>query len=392
MRETLWRRAYGMLAEKQPDLGQDYGKHLQGDVDDVDGADLPVLADPERIKATIANLLEAREKRQWSIKLGGKTVKVKDQVETLAKLLVWSDKIIKDALSAQPTALGADAHHEFFDMLLEAGADPNQANHAGQIPLHVAKSRLIVELLIKAGSEVNIRDSKGSTPLHYIAASFPDTKASAICELVRAGARLNDVNSEGQTALHLALKGEAIQENQFRVDLVHYGSNDRPWRHRYSTTTDEGYITLEHDSTYEEEQDSTYEKEQNSNYKEKSSHIATNGYGYSATEILVHAGANKDAQDKMLRSPLHYAAADGPHVKTLKLLLRHGASPLLADKDGRTALHLVAIKGKVTRAKLLVEAGADANCRDNHGKTALDLAREVESPETVAYLETVTNP
>lgn len=121
-RETLWRRAYSILAEKQPDLVKDYAKHLHGDRDDANEANLSVLADPELIKTCIADLLAAREKCQWSIKLGGKSVKVKDQVETLAKLLVWSDKIIKDALSAQPYAALAWSGVSVFLPLISAGS------------------------------------------------------------------------------------------------------------------------------------------------------------------------------------------------------------------------------------------------------------------------------
>jgi ankyrin repeat protein len=43
----------------------------------------------------------------------------------------------------------------------------------------------------------------------------------------------------------------------------------------------------------------------------------------------------------------------------LELLVRKGAAVNQADKDGRTALHMAAIHGRMARTNLLISAGAE---------------------------------
>lgn len=326
------------------------------------------------------------------------------------------------------------------DLLLDAGADPNQPNHAGQVPLHVARSITTIENLVRAGADVNISDSNHVTPLHSIATLNPADAASAIEILLKAGARINDANHDGQTALHIALQTEELEYSRHRVLPLRNRSSRRSSRSssslsgdsstnaisdkecRQSTSDQREVADLRIQKTPLDTADEGMDNQQScshgegdppsSSYKhqgfmtldtleylsevsefEEIDYSSTGSGRYhhrTAVEVLVKAGANNDAQDKMLRSPLHYAA-NGSSTKILKLLLRHGANPLLVDKDGRTALHLVALKGNVTRARLLVNAGADANLRDKDGKTALDLARAARFRITVAYLETVTH-
>lgn len=68
-------------------------------------------------------------------------------------------------------------------------------------------------------------------------------------------------------------------------------------------------------------------------------------------------------------------------------LLAHGADVHAADEEGRTALHLAAMRGvKVSHLEALLQAGANPRRRDNAGRTPLDLARASRRTPAAALL------
>lgn len=54
-----------------------------------------------------------------------------------------------------------------------------------------------------------------------------------------------------------------------------------------------------------------------------------------------------------------------------------------ANADGRTALHIAAVRGDVPMARYLLEAGADMHRQDRWGASALDEARDAGAKELV---------
>lgn len=75
-----------------------------------------------------------------------------------------------------------------------------------------------------------------------------------------------------------------------------------------------------------------------------------------------------DARDADGRTPLHWACARG-NVEAAKMLLRFGADPDVPDDIGQACLR-TSLKTADTRcAKLLVEAGAHLEARDNWQQT-----------------------
>lgn len=98
LRNNLWLKAFKLLEERDSELVEDYMKHLRGgNAEDADGA---VLSNPDKVKAAISELLTSRENEQWTIHLAGRKIHVREQVDNLVRLLNFSDKIVKDALSA----------------------------------------------------------------------------------------------------------------------------------------------------------------------------------------------------------------------------------------------------------------------------------------------------
>lgn len=74
-------------------------------------------------------------------------------------------------------------------------------------------------------------------------------------------------------------------------------------------------------------------------------------------------------------APLHYAATGG-HLKMMELLLDNYAFIDAQAPNGSTPLMMAAYYGTPEAVKLLIQAGADLNLRNQGGFSALDLAQQ----------------
>ena len=68
------------------------------------------------------------------------------------------------------------------------------------------------------------------------------------------------------------------------------------------------------------------------------------------------------------------------------MLLAQGVDPNAIYDNDLTALMWAAGFGKTATVKVLLDAGARPDCKDNRGKTALDIAREGKHDETAKIL------
>lgn len=99
---TPWERAYQIMMEQQPELMRDYMKHIrcsQGETPCGTG-----LFPLQSVEPIVDRLLKDREKKQWQVSILGKDIKVREHAENLVKFLLWTDPIVKGALSGQPYA------------------------------------------------------------------------------------------------------------------------------------------------------------------------------------------------------------------------------------------------------------------------------------------------
>lgn len=119
---------------------------------------------------------------------------------------------------------------EVFQLLLDAGAEVNTCTSYGYSPLMQASRRLelhLVELLLKAGADPQQVDMNGDTALHEFARSkFFDTKdtediATLAHKLIKAGGQLEQRNYNGNTPLLYAAQSNNAEG--FRV-LYHLGA------------------------------------------------------------------------------------------------------------------------------------------------------------------------
>lgn len=155
--------------------------------------------------------------------------------------------------------------------------------------------------------------------------------------------------------------------------------------------------------------------------------IATHANAVDAARVLIEAGADVNARDRLNDSPYLYAGAEG-RLEILKMTVAAGADLASVNRYGGTALIPAAHHGypEVVRyllttgidinhvnflgwtalleavilgdgspiyqeiVGLLLDAGADASIGDKEGVTALDHARSQGQSEIVALLEKAT--
>ncbi|KAL7824032.1 hypothetical protein V8C26DRAFT_384656 [Trichoderma gracile] len=97
-----WALAFSVVQNREGKLMLDYERYLsslQGDT-----AVNASLSVPEFIRAIVHRAIDDREKKRWRVSLLGTDIEVRKQAERLAKLLLWSDPIVKSAVSSQPYA------------------------------------------------------------------------------------------------------------------------------------------------------------------------------------------------------------------------------------------------------------------------------------------------
>jgi ankyrin repeat protein len=89
---------------------------------------------------------------------------------------------------------------------------------------------------------------------------------------------------------------------------------------------------------------------------------------------LVKQLVDKDADvNKPGWTPLHYAASGG-HVSIVEFLLGNSAYIDAESPNGSTPLMMAAMYGSPESVKVLIQAGADLNIKNQLGLTALDFA------------------
>ncbi|XP_054461988.1 histone-lysine N-methyltransferase EHMT2 isoform X1 [Anoplopoma fimbria] len=102
--------------------------------------------------------------------------------------------------------------------------------------------------------------------------------------------------------------------------------------------------------------------------------------------ILVQAGAQVDAQDKDLRTPLLEAIINN-HIEVAHYLIQNGASVYHVEEDGYTGLHHAAKLGNLEIVNMLLETGqVDVNAQDSGGWTPIIWSAEHKHVDVIKVL------
>ncbi|KAK0701259.1 hypothetical protein B0H67DRAFT_443622, partial [Lasiosphaeris hirsuta] len=124
---SIWARAFQKFCESRPELAAYYTEHLDSIGNSAPGEKKAKPSLLQTIDQIVKKLHHHREQKQWKISLVGKDIKIREQAEKFAKFLLWSDPIVKDALSAQPYAALAWSGVSFLLSLLTTGSSQHTA-------------------------------------------------------------------------------------------------------------------------------------------------------------------------------------------------------------------------------------------------------------------------
>lgn len=242
-------------------------------------------------------------------------------------------------------------------ILLEHGADPNAEDDDGVTPLaevvqHEAEPELgpLIDLLLAFGADPNMAlvDEEENSLLHW---AIYKGKSYLVTTLLRKGADANQKNANGETPLHLAAR-TCGSDLSIITQLLEEGQADP------CVTDNKGMTPLmtmcSHDYSFADRTD-----------------IIDLLLSYVSPPKTLYI----NARDKARRNALMYAGHKLYGARQVLHLLKLGADPFQLDSDGSNVLvHIT--KRSVSEDALkafetLVQAGVDANCSDQTGKTAL---------------------
>ncbi|XP_041975917.1 arfGAP with SH3 domain, ANK repeat and PH domain-containing protein isoform X1 [Aricia agestis] len=126
-------------------------------------------------------------------------------------------------------------------------------------------------------------------------------------------------------------------------------------------------------------------------------HAVNNGHlqnllqAYAEGADLASALPSSDCGETALHLAISRELGDGSFLHIVDFLVQNGGSQLL-DKttfSGMTAVHLCAAIDRSEAMKLLLKAGADVSIKDNNGRTAVQIARQLGHHSCVELLENV---
>lgn len=342
-----------------------------------------------------------------------------------------------------------NGHSGIIRVCSQLNAPINEANEAGQMPLHLAcsggGSLEIISALQRACADLNAPDGNGDTPLHYAVLSGQQDIAEFLLDN---GAEISSKGAHGKTPLHLATEHEMIDMVQFLCDKaadvsakdengetpLHYAAKllnvplievllkAGAGPNAQTKDGDTPLHLLAHPSlpimptdhiTYEEPEEPQKEprtgmrqpevidiekipevqrmrkwEELQHNVQSEISEEERLDHVKRACEIaklLFAGGANVNASNKAREEPLHLSCSSGD-VELVSLFIEQQSDLDAKDAEGNAPIHRATITAHIGVLERLHDAGADMNTQDALGQGALEIACKTQQERFVATL------
>ena len=104
-------------------------------------------------------------------------------------------------------------------------------------------------------------------------------------------------------------------------------------------------------------------------------HLACSKGDMEAAEIFLSKGADIEKRDKVGRTPLHFAAANGSNPDLIEMLVSRGADVNAQSDGGDTPLMKAITFVKPEAVQTLIDKGADPEIHNKNGRDSIDLAK-----------------
>ncbi|MBM9499904.1 ankyrin repeat domain-containing protein [Leptospira sp. 201903071] len=300
---------------------------------------------------------------------------------------------------------------EAIELLLEAGADPDESNSRGETPLLTSLdlgNEDLIKTFLEAGADCGKKDFAGNTPL----TKAVSTGNVEIVELVYANEEPSpdpeERNGEGYTPLllavdlgHLSIVEYLLDQN---ADFLKKNSEGRTVLHLTALHNDFEILDL-----FLEKEESKSILENRDADGNTALLLAASHDSVECLERLLTIGADplkvntsgKTGLEEAERQKYHHAAKILKRILVEKLfeaaktgdedlcktILGLEISPNSIDLDGNTPLHIAVIQEQIGIIKYLFRENASPFLKNLDGKSALDLAKESENQELIQILE-----
>ena len=260
-------------------------------------------------------------------------------------------------------------------VLIDSGANVNEANIYGITPLHYALIRTsmgrrqgrigVVSFLVNHGANVNSKTITGRTPLME-ASNIGDTDATKF--LVANGAQIDLSDKYGSTALGLATSRlcydivSYLVAHNVNID-IHDEQGRTPLMQAIAASS---LFTIQ-------------------NEKERSIEEVNR---LSIVNLLLKHHADVNSVDKSGETPLALAAENNS-TEIVTTLINHGADQNIhvPSFGGETPLMTAIRKNNLQMLKVLVAAKPDLTLTNSQGRTALSYARGYRDDEMIEILK-----
>jgi ankyrin repeat protein len=245
---------------------------------------------------------------------------------------------VKDASGATPLyAAARSGNIEALELLLSLGADPNVQDAKGNSVLHIGIPadihREAIGLLLTHQANPNLRDEHGDSPLHIVIMLNRD--GGVLQSLLSGGADVSIRNIDGKTPLYLA-----VEEGRLALVplLLSYQSDvfaaDNTGITPFTKALELGNPILQ-------------------------------------TLITPETVYQTDSAGNTI---LHTAIQNAADLKTIALILDHGALINARNREGDTSLHLAVRVNNPETGELLISRGGDIFAPNAGGEIPLYLA------------------